>query len=304
MEEEIFGNTVNEPGAAYYLDNKQMTSIYINPFRDKFFKKIFASETSKEVLRSFLNVILQELPEKRDVKTVVYGKNEYPGEIDSEGGSAFDVICTDTNGATFLVEVQQARQRYFKERSVFYAGRLMSDQAPKGVSKWKYDLKDVYVICLLTGFELPDCDPDSYFHNIGLCDKKTGKLFYKKLDFIYLVLDKFHKQKDQLTTGLDEWLYALKYTAEMNEQPDFFKTPKLTEFFHLAKYSNLTIEERKMYRTQQQMEWDNQNVFDYAIEEALEKGFKGLALEMKQDGINIDRIVKYTKLSREQIEAL
>jgi predicted transposase/invertase (TIGR01784 family) len=63
-----------------------------------------------------------------------------------------------------------------------------------------------------------------------------------------------------------------------------------------------------MYRTAQQKAWDNQNILDYAKEEGLEEGAlareREIALQMKQDGVNIDKIVKYTKLSERQIEEL
>lgn len=45
----------------------------------------------------------------RIIDTITYGKNEYPGEIKSERNSIFDVSCTDTDGTTFLVEVQQGK---------------------------------------------------------------------------------------------------------------------------------------------------------------------------------------------------
>ena len=256
-----------------------------------------------------------KVPLKRSIggkEVLTYGKNEYPGEIDAEGSAAFDVICTDTNGVKFLVEVQQEKQKYFKERSVFYAGRLISDQAPKGDPNWKYDLPAVYVVCLLVKFDLPDNISEKYCHNVGFCDLTTGVQFYDKLEFIYLEIKKFNKSKEELESTLDEWLYALKYAPEMNEVPDFLKTPGLDYFFELVKFSNLTPEERNMYRTKQQVRWDNQNAFDFAREEGIEIGVgqgalaekKAIAFEMKQDGINVDRIIKYTLLSKEQIEAL
>ena len=74
-----------------------------------------------------------------------------------------------------------------------------------------------------------------------------------------------------------------------------------------------------MYRTAQQIQWDNYSVLDTAknegiregIEQGLQKGLemvlarqKDIALKMKQDGLDIEMIVKYTKLPKEEIEAL
>jgi len=154
---------------------------FINPFIDVMFKKIFASETSKEVLRAFLNEVLKG---KRHIESIAYGKNEYPGDIKDEAKAVFDIVCTDPFGATFLVEVQSLEQNNFKERLLYYASRLISDQAPKGDKSWKYNIKEVYVIALMEDFCLPDSNPDLYLHDICLCNRYTGEVFYEKLDFI------------------------------------------------------------------------------------------------------------------------
>ncbi len=79
-------------------------------------------------------------------------------------------------------------------------------------------------------------------------------------------------------------------------------------------------EERNMYRTAQQREWDNYSILDYAkkegreagLEEGREKGReegalanrREIALEMVRNGYDIDSIVNITKLSKEQIQEL
>lgn len=299
-------NIVNEPGVDYVLGKSDTGLTYVNPFRDKFFKKIFASEQSKSVLMAFLNSVLED----REIEAIKYGKNEYPGEIDSERNAAFDVVCTDTKGTTFLVEVQRVYQLHFKDRSIFYAGRLISDQGPKGNPDWEYELKEIYVICLLVDFELPGSISDQYLHNVVLNYKKTIVQFYDKLEFIYLEVSKFKKQGGELNTLLDQWLYALKNAEKLDNVPAFLNAPELDQFFYLAKYSKLTKEERNMYRTKEQVGWDNKNTANYAggrkegIKEGNEQARIEIALGMKQLGINMESIVKLTKLSREQIEAL
>jgi len=71
-----------------------------------------------------------------------------------------------------------------------------------------------------------------------------------------------------LVTPLDEWLYALKHAPELEEQPDFLSAREINHFFDLARYSNFTEEERHMYRTAQQVKWDNENALDFAKNKA------------------------------------
>jgi len=299
-------------------------SPYINPFIDFAFKKIFASETSRDLLKAFLNEVMAGI---RHIQKVEYSKNEYPGEIKKEGGAVFDIVCTDDHGAKFLIEVQRAEQENFKERSVFYASRLISDQAPKGDRRdWAYKLKEVYTISLLENFNLPDTQPNEYFHDISLGNGE-GNVFYSKLSFIYIELNKFLKKPEELETGLDQWLYALKHMTKFSEQPSYLKEPEIEQLFNLAKLTNLTPEEREMYRTAQQVRWDNQNVMDFAKKQATKQGLeqglaqglkqgleqgkaqalaekKEMAREMKKDKFPIEQIAKLTKLPLETIQEL
>ncbi|RZK20503.1 MAG: Rpn family recombination-promoting nuclease/putative transposase [Flavobacterium sp.] len=309
MEEDLLDIVIKEPSGLYESKTTSRSETYINPFEDWAFKRIFASETSQEMVRAFLNEVLKG---KRQIETITYGKNEYPREIKDEGGAVFDFVCTDIDGTTFLVEVQRQEQRFFKERSLFYTSRLISDQAQKGDKGWKYDLKEIYSIGLLEQFCLPDTAVDKYLHDVSLCYTNTGVAFYDKLHFIYIEVKKFAKKSTELVSALDEWIYALKHASKMNDEPHFLKAPGLVHFFHLAKYANLTQEERNMYRTAQQVKWDNQNVLDFQLEKAHERGIEKGALEiareianrLKKKGLSAEEIAEVTELTVDKIIAL
>jgi predicted transposase/invertase (TIGR01784 family) len=128
------------------------------------------------------------------------------------------------------------------------------------------------------------------------------------------------KKQDELYRELDKWLYALKHLREFNKRPEYLSGPEFDQFFNLAKYANLTKEERDMYNASLKYKWDNKNVMDYARTEGRAQGIaegkaEGLiegehkkavetAYEMLADNAPIDKILKYTRLSIEEIEAL
>jgi len=85
---------------------------YIDPLVDFAFKKIFGSEPNKDLLIAFLNEVFRG---RKHIEDLVYNKNEHPGDIEDEGIAIFDLLCTGDNGERFLIEVQRARQGYFKE---------------------------------------------------------------------------------------------------------------------------------------------------------------------------------------------
>ena len=283
---------------------------YIDPLVDFAFKKIFGSEPNKDLLIAFLNEIFRG---RKLIVDLVYNKNEHPGDVREEGGAVFDLLCTGNNGEKFLIEIQRGKQGRFKERALFYTSRLISGDAPKGSrGDWAYNIAEVYFIALLEDFTLDSSPPDEYLHDICLCNRDTGEIFYDKLGYTYIELAKFVKTEIKLETGLDKWLYVLKNMSRMNKIPVYLKKTIFEKLFNIAEYTNLTKEEKTMYDSSLKYKWDNKNVLDYAVSEADAKARKeerknaqeDIARELKKEGLAIDFIAKTTKLSIEEIEKL
>ena len=283
---------------------------YIDPLVDFAFKKIFGSEPNKDLLIAFLNEVFRG---RKHIVDLVYNKNEHPGDLHDEGAAIFDLLCTGESGEQFIIEVQRGRQGYFKERALFYSSRLISGQAPKGKrSDWAYNLTEVYLIALLEDFTLEVSPANTYLHDICLCNRDTGEIFYHKLGYTYIELVKFVKADTELDTDLDKWLYILKNISRMDKIPVYLRKPIFEKLFNIAEYTNLTKEEKTMYDSSLKYKWDNKNVLDYAMKEGMEKGMeKGrhdealtIAREMKKDGLPLAQISKFTKLSFEEIENL
>jgi len=283
---------------------------YIDPLVDFAFKKIFGSEPNKDLLIAFLNEVFRG---RKFIADLSYDKNEFPGDLKDEGAAIFDLHCTGKDGEKFLIEVQRGRQGNFKERALFYTSRLISASAPKGKRiDWAYNLDEIYLIALLEDFTMEAHSSKEYLHDISLCNRHTGEIFYDKLGFIYIELRKFVKSEAELETDLDRWLFVLKNMSLMDKLPIYLLKPIFEKLFNIAEYTNLTKEERNMYDSSLKYRWDNKNVMDYAVKEAEEKGIekrkieeaKELARETKKDGLPVNQISKFTKLSIEEIDKL
>lgn len=286
---------------------------YIDPFVDWSFKRLFASEESKPVLIGLLNHLFKG---RKYITSIEYKQNEHHGENAEEGGAVFDVYCTDADGSNFIIEIQRGYQENFKERTLFYASRAISEQAPKGGRKdWAYNLNEVYVIAFLEDFRLPDGIRSEYVQDICLANRHTGKIFYDKLGFIYIEIINFVKKPKDLDTDLDKWVYALKHLTEFKTRPDYLSGPEFDQLFNLAKYANLTKEERVMYNASLKRKWDNKNVMDYAVKTAEQRGREEerakaerekeqMARQMLSENEPLDKIARYTKLSIDEIKAL
>jgi predicted transposase/invertase (TIGR01784 family) len=279
---------------------------YIDPLVDFAFKKIFGSEPNKDLLIAFLNEVFRG---RKFIVDLVYNKNEYPGDLKDEGAAIFDLLCTGDKGDRFLIEVQRGKQGLFKERALFYTSRLISDQAPKGHrSAWAYNITEVYLIALLEDFTLEGTPKMAHLHDICLCNRDTGEIFYDKLGYTFIELSKFVKEDTELESELDKWLYVLKNMSRMDKIPVYLRKPIFEKLFTIAEYTNLTKEEKTMYDSSLKYKWDNKNVLDYAIKEAKQEGkveeARAIAREFKKMGISNEDIAKGTGLSIEEIEKL
>ena len=111
---------------------------YISLLTDFGFKRIFGTDPNKELLINFLNSLFDGEEVIKDVK---YLNSENVGDVYTERKAIFDVYCENEKGEKFIVEMQNAYQTYFKDRSLFYSTFPIREQAPKG-SDWNFCLKD------------------------------------------------------------------------------------------------------------------------------------------------------------------
>ena len=93
---------------------------------------------------SFLNELL---PERHRIEDLTYTKNEQLGLDLMDRKAIFDLYCRSANGERFIVELQKAKQNYFKDRSVFYSSFPIREQAQRG--DWNFRLEAVYTIGVL-----------------------------------------------------------------------------------------------------------------------------------------------------------
>ncbi len=128
------------------------------------------------------------------------------------------------------------------------------------------------------------------------------------MGLIFIEMLSFVKSPTELETDLDKWLYALKHLTEFKERPQYLNGSEFDPLFDLANYANLNEEERNMYNDSLKHKWDNENVMDYAIKTAEQKGREEerakMALKLLAKGTPIDEIIELTGLTIEEIQAL
>ncbi len=177
-----------------------MKAKYINPFTDFGFKKIFGEEASKPLLIDFLNSLL---PNKDKIVDLTFKNTEHLGQTDLDRKAIYDIYCENEIGEKFIVELQKAKQNYFKDRTIYYATFPIREQAEKG--EWNYNLKAVYCIGILDfTFDDYETEPEKseVVHTIQL-KNQHGQTFYNKLTFIYLEMPNFNLGESNLSPCLE-----------------------------------------------------------------------------------------------------
>ena len=192
-----------------------MKDRYINFFTDFGFKKLFGFEPSKDLLIDFLNEILKG--KEAPIKDLTFQRNEHLGISELDRKAIFDLYCESESGEKFIVELQKAKQKFFKDRSLFYATFPIQEQAQRG--DWDFRLKSVYTIGILDFVFDEDKDDDKFFYDIRLTEQETKKVFCDKLVFIYLEMPKFNKTEEELESRFDKWLFAIKNLSRLDDIP-------------------------------------------------------------------------------------
>ena len=274
--------------------------VFINPFTDIGFKRIFGQEFSKPLLLDFLNNLLVG---ERKIKNIIFLDKELPKDIADERSIIYDVLCETETGEKIIVEMQNQRQPFFKQRSIFYASEAISRQARKG-KDWRFDIKAVYLVAFLN-FTLDDIGT-TFRTDVALFDIRSKEIFSDKIRLIYLQLPYFLKEADECENDLERWIYVLRNMETINRLPWTAKSAIFKRLEEIAEVRALTKEEQIQYDHALKVYRDNNNIILGALEEGMERGLQegrseGLQEGKREEKLSIAQNMKAMGMTNEQI---
>jgi predicted transposase/invertase (TIGR01784 family) len=310
-----------------------MKAKYINPFTDFGFKKIFGEQASKELLIDFLNALI---PQANKIIDLNFKNTEHLGQKELDRNAIFDIYCENQSNEKFIVELQKAKQNYFRERTIYYSTFPIREQAEKG--EWNYNLNAVFCIGILDfTFNDYESEPEKseVVHTIKL-KNQHGNKFYEKLTYIYIEMPNFNKLEDNLSSRLDKWLFFIKNLEDFQSIPSIFSDEIFEKAFEKAELAKFGQEEMDKYESSLKLYRDLKGVIDTAfidgrsegkIEgleegrqegleegrlegleegrlEGLQEGKYNMAKLLKDNGVQIQLIIQTTGLTREEIDLL
>ena len=216
---------------------------FVNPFVDQAFKRIFGREESKRLMIDFLNAVIGD---EHPIVEIEYGNREQVPMFDDGRTVVFDIYCHTSDGRNIVVEMQNNRQGFFKERSLYYAARSISSQGMKG-RRWQYSFDAVYVISVLN-FTDKDIS-DRLRTEVMLYDIDSVTSFTDRLHLIYLQMPLANKTEAECENNFDYWMYILNNMENLNDIPFTDKNPVLVDLEDAATRLGMTYDEEVAYPT-------------------------------------------------------
>ena len=303
-----------------------MKAKYINPYTDFGFKKLFGEEANKNLLIDFLN---QLLPDEHKIVRLNFKNTEQLSQTIAERKAVFDIHCENEKGDRFIVEMQKAKLKFFKDRAVFYTTFPIKEQAEKG--DWDFRLTPIYCVAILDFTYDEDREEKDYISNVQLRDQFC-RVFYDKLTYIFIEMPRFNKEAHEVVTHFDKWLYFLKHLEDFESIPDILNDEVFVQGFKTAEIANFDEKQMAEYEGSLMLYRDLKAAIDTSVEEGWVKGniqgriegkregliegkkeglaegknekAKEMAKASLREGLSIELISKLTGLSTEEIKKL
>ncbi|MEJ6950722.1 Rpn family recombination-promoting nuclease/putative transposase [Natronospora cellulosivora (SeqCode)] len=268
----------------------------LNPRVDFVFKKLFGSEENKDILISFINSIVDE---KQQIKDLIL-KNPYnEKEFYNDKLSILDIKAVDEKDNWYNIEMQISDQDYYDKRALYYWARLYTGQLKSGIN---YDKLEKSIVINVLNFNC--LDEENYHNKYKLLNCESKEMFIDDIEIHFIELDKYDKDLDEIQTSLDRWVEFLKRAHKYNRD----KIPhQLAEVLNLKKAIKvldtmyLSEDERELYEARLKWLRDEEMAIKTAekkgerrgerrgLEIGLKKGLEEGRLEGRREGREVGR---------------
>jgi predicted transposase/invertase (TIGR01784 family) len=140
-------------------------------------------------------------------------------------------------------------------------------------------------------------------HEVQLKDQKC-RVFYDKLTYIYLEMPHFSKVEDELQSNFDKWMYVLQQLPYLQNRPQALQDRIFQKLFETAEIAKFTPDEKNKYEESLKYYRDLKNVVDTSFDDGKAERSLEIARQMKSEGEPIEKIVRFTGLTKAEIENL
>ncbi|WP_341747722.1 Rpn family recombination-promoting nuclease/putative transposase [Candidatus Tisiphia endosymbiont of Dascillus cervinus] len=276
----------------------------ITPRVDLAFKKIFGVEENKDLLISLINSIVGQEDQVAEVTLL----NPYnPKNFKNDKLSILDIKAKSVDGKRFNIEIQISDEADYDKRALYYWAKLYTEQLK--VAQDYSTLSKAIGIHILNFTSIPNV---TKYHNVfHIVEKDSGLLYFKDLELHTIELNKFTDNSyeelpdilKKVKNSLDMWTAFLTRHDLLNKDnlPKELDNASLKKALTVLDVMNFTDEEREAYEDHLKWLRIEANTLKKQLEKGREEGIIAIAKEMLLNNEPIEKIIKYTKLSKSQI---
>ncbi len=284
-------------------------------------KRLLRSKTNYEVLEGFLSELLKD-----DIEILEILESESNRDNAHDKSNRVDMKVRNRKQEIILIELQYERELDYLQRILFATAKTITEHLSAGEP---YDQVVKVISVNILHFDLGQGEDYVYhgrtrFHGIHYHDElrlnnKQQELFGKQYPhelYPEYYLLKVKQFDDVAKDSLHEWIYFLKNgeIAEGFHAKGLARAKKVLDIMNLEEEERLAYEwyseelryQASMYRSSfvdGRMEGKKEGR-EKGREEGMEKGKKATAKSMKQAGEPVEKSMKYTQLTRKEIEGL
>ncbi|MBF0093858.1 MAG: Rpn family recombination-promoting nuclease/putative transposase [Alphaproteobacteria bacterium] len=187
---------------------------FLNPKTDLAFKKIFGSDSSRDIVISFLNAMLALTGEDAIADVTILDPYQAP-KIQGMKDTFLDVRVKDCRGRSYVVEMQVLNVPGFEKRVLYNACKAYVGQLAKGDGY--HLLSDVVAVTITDFIMFPELE--RVISQFRLRADENELIRYRDLELAFAELPKFTKDEDDLETTLERWLFFLKTAGDLTAVP-------------------------------------------------------------------------------------
>lgn len=267
---------------------------------DVIFQSFFARKGNEEFLIDFLNALLNKNIKKVKIRSEV-NLEKLSRE---EKGGRLDLQAKLEDGTIISIEMQLRNEYNIEERTTFYSSKVISQETERGT-----DYEDINQVIMINILGYNFLKVEDYI-------SKTAIVLYNHREYevltgikwYFIELPKFRKAKPDMNNKVDQWLAfiddynkeAIKVAEEKN------KTLKRARIE--MNYLTGDAEVRRLAELRDKWERDRVSAINYATKKGEAKGVKEekieIAKEMLKDNEPIEKIIKFTKLTEDEIKEI
>ena len=185
-----------------------------NRLNDSFFKYVIASPKRKHLTIAFLNAVLRHYlhdgEEMTAVEDVEYLDRETVPRWQGAKVPRFDVFVRSSEGRVFHIEVQDAEDRYFRKRSLFYAIHDFVSQSRRGLSYEEFEPVIYIGLVNFSAMGKPRESREWYtVHRVS--DTRTHECMFDWLELRMIELPQLRRKCRKLGSMPDDELEAILF---------------------------------------------------------------------------------------------